>query len=299
MSYPPPGPGPNELTCPCFDGEDLLAITRDNVSSGSCYTTVTNENCQEHLCQEFILTEIDGNPFFGIIGRENEPGSEFEYSCIVNDQEEVISNDETADCYNLLNSRCREISSCPCFDEEDLSVITAANVSEDSCVLKQTETGSALSVSDQDGDPSFGISTTSSPTQQFFACNVDGEEKNINSVQAESCGQIIQSRCEEVNSCPCFDEEDLSVITAANVSDDSCVPKSTDAGGGLTLSLSDQDGDPSFGIAADYVGTQYSCNINGEEETITSTQLGLGFPPNPNSCVQIIRNRCEDIGKPF
>ena len=39
MSYPPPGP--NEPTCPCFDGKDLMAVTAANVSEDSCTTDST------------------------------------------------------------------------------------------------------------------------------------------------------------------------------------------------------------------------------------------------------------------
>lgn len=78
------------------------------------------QNCELIDGEEFYLSDQGGNPSFSTIVRGNGPDSDPEFSCTVNGEEEIITPDDFDVCSNLLDSRCEEVFTCPCFEPKKI-----------------------------------------------------------------------------------------------------------------------------------------------------------------------------------
>ena len=197
---------------------------------------------------------------------------------------------------------------CPCFDGEDLMAVTAANVSKDSCTTNSTaptnlELITTNPLSTHDDSASFGTSetliypdtnSTSIPGYELH-CTVNDQEKTISSSDFQACNKLIESRCALVKAiaCPCFTKEDLMVVTADNVHETSCKIESENNFDILALWGSGFESHYfEFTRDNDPVGLPFGCSAPGETK----------YFPDANHakvCLDLIKNRCEVIGKPF
>lgn len=149
-------------------------------------------------------------------------------------------------------------------------------------------------MSDQDGNPFYGVKSVSVGEQPpEISCTANDQEETINSLQVDSCFQMIISRCKEVKPpvCPCFDAEDLMSVTEDNVAEDACKNE------GSRLKLVNADGFVSFEISFIQV-KEHQCS---GRDLSTGLDTNVIFQGNDvaEECYDLITNRCEDIGRPI
>ena len=278
---------PAAPACPCFDEEALSVITNVTVSEDSCMPNITQTTF------DLFLSDQDRTASFGqLITFSDNLFDTTNYSCIVNDQELRTSEAESEVCKSLLTSKCEEVKvepTCPCFDGEDLLVITDATVSGDSCVFTSTAESAEFKLSNQDGTASFSAVLIDPANEAENFCSVTGQDLvSISDDEYDVCVGLIFSRCQEVKeaTCPCFDEEDVMTITQDNVAEDACVQ---DISG---IFLSNQDGSISYGLGLDLSGGDavLSCSANGQQEAISFSDF--------DECGRLINSRCEEVKPP-
>ena len=203
MSYP------EEPTCPCFDGEDLLAITAANVSEDE-------ESCTPIFGPteiSFSVFNQDGSALFEtrsvpIFGPDGVP-EDVEFLCTANDQEKSVSFLEYDVCGRLIESRCAVVKppACPCFDEEDLLAVTAENVAEGACKEILSDGSDTFVLFNEDDSASFTfIRNFPTPTSDFsFQCSgrdnnsgLNTEETFTNVLDSQVCDDLIVEHCADI-----------------------------------------------------------------------------------------------------
>ena len=183
---------------------------------------------------------------------------------------------------------------CPCWSESELSIVTAENVDEpgeSSCVRVGGASTYTLKLTyETDGTfNTFEVAPIDRPGT--YECAFDGDDGKIAQIseeEFESCAQQITNRCDEIGypvtsvDCPCFDEQDLLVVTSENVDDNSC---NLNEGNPFTLSTSRA----SFGIDG---GEQVSCFLEQDggrvSQDIEFRELTV--------CFLFLSFRCGELG---
>ena len=182
---------------------------------------------------------------------------------------------------------------CPCWRESELTAVTADNVFEpgvSSCV----RVGGALRLTSETDGTFETFEVTPGFESGTYECAFESDDDKIAQIseeESESCTQQITNRCDEIGSpvttagCPCFNEDDLSVVTSENVDDNSCNVNE------IPFTLSSSSVGVSFGVEG-APGEQVSCFLeqNGvkESQDIEGREFFL--------CLGYLGERCGELG---
>ncbi len=182
--------------CPCFNQEDLLAVTSDNVDDHNCPYSLSSDQGDT-----FKIGPTFGDNF--CLREEIGSGSR-----------EDITSAERGVCGDLLLNRCIELGldfgppppppspptpppSCPCFNEEDLLVVTSENVDEEGTNCNPWADPSSTKLSSVDGALfESGFDPTSFCLQEQ---NGEGSRfEDITGPERGRCDELVWNRCTEL-----------------------------------------------------------------------------------------------------
>ncbi len=197
---PTPRPTTRRLTptetvrCPCFDQDDLSAVTPGTDVHCTVYDGYGGES--------FVLTY--GDKFFETAPDEEEPGtfqcdagSAAGPSSTLPETEKKISKEQYKRCFQELEDRCDEIQTpvetivCPCFGQDDLLVATSENFDVEWCPnILTTPDG-------PDGFYFFGIGIEEGSSIPFCFSR-DGGQLTTTVRERNLCLSLVMNRCLEL-----------------------------------------------------------------------------------------------------
>ena len=214
MSTGPPPPPPPQDVCPCWTQSELESITADNVdASASCKVYEGVGKADEVYLESNSPTRklLEVGPSDLGDGTGDFQCSNTEGTGMV---DPVVINEEEYDhCFQDIEGRCLDIgippvvvNHCPCFDEEDLLVVTSENVDkeESDCATQFLKTLSAF-------DPKGGLfnyrfqAGAKEETGDWFCLGtlpdlpgLEMERDGLSGVVYQNCVELLEARCEAV-----------------------------------------------------------------------------------------------------
>jgi len=210
-----------EITCPCFDSEDLGRAIQDITGPDAVRynfqsdTSCTGDNTTAIAYSEMISGQFMQAMGYGVSGDFNE--------CIEQDAIRMITAEEATYCKNLIEEKCAEHEvaltaaansntvkaagegdiQCPCFTKEDVDALIAKVTNGDiilntnSCAVVGSS-GKTISYNENEGESEPFPAYISFGTYSFMAeynCLRDDTVQTVSKEEMDNCAALVDTAC--------------------------------------------------------------------------------------------------------